>query len=306
MTQPVVSICIPTYGRVEILRKTLDSIFAQNVDSTLYEICISDNSPTDETKEMLNAYYSDRSNICYAKSTCEGYYNSIESLKLGKGKLLKLHNNYSKFKNNTFEKFVKRIADYENTKPVMFYSFGAVKLDQECTDFASFDFFLNAISYYSTWSTSFGIWKDDFDEIMKAPAEPDKMFPHTSLLFALCDKSEYVVDNALYFENQDVGKKGGYNLPQTFGTRYLGMCESLLCKNKITEQTLEKIKAGILQFIADWYVNVLYFSNKYTFSYENWEAIVTDLYGISGVDFIKRNARKKKIKSLLRKVLKKY
>lgn len=306
MVQPVVSICIPTYGRVDVLHKTLNSIFFQNIEPCLYEVCISDNSPTDETKEMIESCFSDKSNVVYAKSTCKGYYNSIEALKLGNGRCLKLHNNYSKFQNEMFGRFINRVSEYEEKKPVLFFSSGAIKNKTDYVKLLSFDTFLNKISYFSTWSTSFCIWKTDFDTIMEHDIILDEMFPHTSLLFSLCNKSEYVIDNFAYFENQDVGKKGGYNLPEVFGTRFLGMCNVLLLENKISEQTFQKVKSGILQFIADWYVNVAYFGNKYTFSFENWEKIISDLYGDGGVDFIKEYARKKRVKCLIRKMLRKY
>ena len=304
--QPLVSICIPTYGRVEILKNTLNSIFSQNVDPEIFEVCISDNSPTDETQELLDSFFSSNYNIKYSKSTCEGYYNSIESLKLGCGKYLKLHNNYSKFKENSFQEFINSVLRYETEKPVLFFSFGAINNSSEQKKFSTFDSFLNEISYFSTWSTSFGIWKEDFDALMSKNFDFDKMFPHTSLLFALWDKKDFVVDNALYFDNQDVGKKGGYNLPETFGTRYLGMCHNLLADGKIGEQTYQKIKNGILQFIADWYVNVTYFGNKYKFSFENWEKTIIDLYGEAGILFIKNTAKRKKLKCLIRKILNRY
>lgn len=53
-------------------------------------------------------------------------------------------------------------------------------------------------------------------------------------------------------------------------------------------------------------VNVLYFNNKYTFSFENWEKTVMDLFGIDGVTFIKKNAKRKKVECFVRKLLNKY
>ena len=49
----LVSICIPTYKREEIVRQTLKSIFSQGVDASLFEVCITDNSDSDETKNLL-------------------------------------------------------------------------------------------------------------------------------------------------------------------------------------------------------------------------------------------------------------
>ena len=139
------------------------------------------------------------------------------------------------------------------------------------------------ISYFSTWSTSFGIWKSDIVRLMNENIPLDKMFPHTSLLFALTDKSKYIVDDSEYFINQDVGKKGGYNLPETFGTRYLGMCKALLEKGSISEKTYKKIKKGILSFISTWLYKTRRYSEKYTFAFDNWKTTISSLYGKSAV-----------------------
>ncbi len=272
------SICIPTYGRVEILKETLKSIYATGVDPELYEICISDNSPTDETKEMLELYFVDKKNLVYKKSTCEGYYNSIEALKLGSGKFLKLHNNYTKVKNN-FSSFIETINQYANSNSVIFFTFGAVQANNEIKKYSSFNDFMYCIGHYSTWSTSFGIWKSDFEKLMSENIQLDKMFPHTSLLFALTDKSRYIVDDVEYFINQDVGKKGGYNLPETFGTKYLGMCKALLEKGSISEKTYKKIKKGILSFINTWLYKTRRYPEKYTFAFDNWKTTISSLYG---------------------------
>ena len=305
-TAPVVSICIPTYGRVEILHKTLDSIFCQNVDTNLFEICISDNSPTDETKQMLDSYFSDKTNIIYSKSTCEGYYNSIEALKLGRGSLLKLHNNYTMFAGGKLSFFITFVQNFIKESPVLFFSAGSLKLKRTSEKYDSFDAFLKSITYFSTWSTSFCIWKEDFISLMAKEIELDKMFPHTSLLFSLTDKTTYIVDDEKYFENQDVGKKGGYNLPETFGTRYLGMVDSLAKRKAISQSTASLIYKRILQFISEWYLLCKVFSDKYLFGFENWQIIVEKLYGKKEIRAIHWYYLLHLPKALVKKVLGKY
>lgn len=304
--KPIVSICIPTYGRVEILKNTLDTIFSQCVENEKFEVCISDNSPTDETEQMLKMYYSDKTNLVYNKSTCEGFLNSIEALKLGKGKFLKLHNNYTKFREGCLLKFINFVSEYDDEKTTLFFTFGSINQDSDYVSYDSFDTFMYSISYFSTWSTSFGIMSKDFQNICSKDFKFDKMFPHTSLLFAMDSNKKFVVNNINYFNNQDVGQKGGYNLPQTFGTRYIGMCKDLLLENKISEKTYDSIKQGILTFIADWYLNVIFFPNKYKFSFDNWKDIIFNLYGSDGEKYIKRNFKKKRINYFVRKLLKKY
>ena len=53
------SICIPTNGRIEILKKTLDSIYANfEVSYSEFEVVLSDNSLDNELLDLLNCTYS--------------------------------------------------------------------------------------------------------------------------------------------------------------------------------------------------------------------------------------------------------
>ncbi|MDE5580430.1 MAG: glycosyltransferase family 2 protein [Treponemataceae bacterium] len=298
-----ISICIPTKQRVEILKKTILSMLKENVDTSLYEICISDNSPTDETKNMILECFSDKKNIIYKKTKCKGFYNSIEALKMGTGRFLKLHNDYSSFA-GTFSDFVKENENISDDSVVSFTN-GNLTESRNIRKFNSFDEFINFIHYYSTWSSAFSILRKDFYKLLEQNIEIDKMFPHTSLLFDLQNKKNYIVNDRKYFNNQDVEKKGGYNLPETFGSRYLSMAEVLKNKKYITTNTLKKIKFKILTFIADWYYKCKVYPNKYYFDYSGWQKIIESLYGKTGVSYIRFIYRKKILKFYLKKIIRK-
>lgn len=304
MNMPIVSICIPAYERVEITKKTIESIYNQNVDDSLFEICISDNSKNDNVKEMIYENFHGKENLVYKKSFCEGYLNSIEALKLGNGKYLKLHNNYTLFKKGKLNDFINSILKISEDDYI-FFTFGLLNNDKDIVAYDSFDYFMKNISIYSTWSTAFGIWEKDFTSLYNK-IEINKMFPHASLLFNLNNKKNYHIDNTEYFDNQDVGKKGGYNLPETFGTVFLSMVDELKNKESISESTKNLIRKDTLGFIAQWYLNVKIFHDKYTFLFDNWETIINQLYGNAGVIFIKDYYKKNKVKAKLRKTLKRY
>lgn len=69
----LLSICIPTYKRPEIIDQLLDTIYRQNVDHSIFEVCITDNSETDETKNVIEAKYKNIDNLRYKKTTCKGF-----------------------------------------------------------------------------------------------------------------------------------------------------------------------------------------------------------------------------------------
>src|ERR1051326_2899654 len=49
----MISVIIPTYNRRELLARTLDALFRQNVEAHLYEIIVVVDGSTDGTSEML-------------------------------------------------------------------------------------------------------------------------------------------------------------------------------------------------------------------------------------------------------------
>ena len=282
MSYPILSICIPTNNRVDILRKTLNSIFAQHVSSDLFEVCVSDNSRTDETKKLIQEEFSNIPNLIYNQSSCEGFLNSIEALRLGKGALLKLHNDYSMFNKNALTRMIHIAAEYQEEKPPIFFSMGTLKIGDNIQEHKDFNSFIYSISYWSTWSSAFSVWKTDFNEFEIKHIPVDHMFPHTSVLFYLVHKRKYVVDDFSYVTNLELKKKGGYNLINNFDNLYLTMVENLLKEGYITEATYKKIESAIIKFSASWY-SIVKIDSRYTFSFENKSEIIRKQCGNIGV-----------------------
>lgn len=269
--QPLLSICVPTCKREYLVDQLLQTIYAQNCDRSLFEVCITDNSDTDETKCLIESKYQGYENLHYKKVFCEGFMNSTEALKCGNGLYIKLHNDYSMFKEGSLQKFIDQVRKNLEDKPLIFYSLRGKEIDQE---FSDFDSFMRKINYLSTWSTSFAIWKEDLDRILATDIEPNHMYPHTTILFHEYYKKVFLVDDYVYFDNVEPKKKGGYNLVDNFVRIYLTMVrEDLLYNGYITRKTYHIIEARIIRFVASCYVNL---KNKpnYTFRFEKMNALI--------------------------------
>lgn len=78
------SICIPTYNRAQLLKRCVNSILASNNEKI--EIIISDNASTDNTSEILASFQDERIKYHRNETNIGGPRNSIEVLKLAKGK----------------------------------------------------------------------------------------------------------------------------------------------------------------------------------------------------------------------------
>ena len=304
--QVLFSICVPTYKREYIVRDMLKSIYSQGVDTTLFEVCITDNSETDETKDMLEKEFSGIPNLRYKKTTCKGFLNSQEALKFGRGKFLKLHNDYSIFKTGSLRKMISLVEKYEKDKPEIFFSMGELKNDHQVEEFTTFDDFMYNIHYFSTWSTSFSIWKEDLDALLQEGVDVNYMYPHTTLLYRMTGKKLYVVDDYEYVENLQPKKKGGYNLIDNFVRIYLTMVrEDLLDRKIITQKTFDKIQKNIIRFTAFWYYTVKHDPEHFTFTFENYEQLILSNCGKKFLSMFRMYYAYFAMKAFVKKILRK-
>ena len=86
---PAVSICIPTYCQTDFLKDTLDSVVAQNFQD--YELIISDDSPNDSVKKLLESYDFSGKLVYVRNSPALGSpANWNQAARLAKGQLIKL------------------------------------------------------------------------------------------------------------------------------------------------------------------------------------------------------------------------
>lgn len=258
----IISICIPTRNRDSILRNTLESIYRENIPLNEFEIVIYDSSDNLDTKNLIRDYFNFE-NLIYVNGPNYGYLNLVEVLKLGKGKFLKLHNDYSEFIPGSLIKVIKFISDYEPIRPVIFFSNNSIK-SIKLQEFNNLDSLLGEINYLCTWSTMFGIWKFDFD--LMSLGKLNHMFPHTDLLLELSNKTKYIINNDQIFRNATIHGKGGYNLFYTFSVDFLNLLKDKVNDDKISFETFVLIKNQLFKtFLVKWYCDLIVLPNKYTF-----------------------------------------
>ncbi|MBB6114512.1 glycosyltransferase involved in cell wall biosynthesis [Rahnella inusitata] len=276
---PLISICIPTKDRLKHLTATVDSIINDDVDVSLYEIVISDNSDNDKIKVYCENLQAKGYRVKHVKNPLLGFYNSIVSLREASGSLLKLHNDYSCFVKGQFAFMVNYVQENLNDMPTIFFSNGTLGFneDQPCN---SKDAFFARTHFQNTWSSAFSIWKKDFDLVPHEREDLDSMFPHTSILLN-CIKENYLICDQVIFENISVSGKGGYNLFECFCDRYLNMLRAKVKSSELTNKTFRKIKWKMfLEFITPWYFKTVYTNQGFTYDITNADNIIKSNYGI--------------------------
>jgi hypothetical protein len=260
----LLSICIPTRERCEILFETLTSLYNNNYSLNRFEVIVYDTSSNLDTKNMISSNFN-FSNLKYYKYENNGYLNLFECLKFGKGQFLKLHNDYSRFEENSIEKIVQFLEKHIIIKPVIFFSNGTLKVNGDL-EFNSLNLLINKITYLCSWSTMFGIWKEDFEYILLSNEKVNDMFPHTSLMFQLSFKNKFILNDRSFVVNKQINNKGGYNIFKVFSDDFLNLLKSQKSKKIISHHTYNKIKRKLLiDFFVKWYSQTVILPNNYTF-----------------------------------------
>ncbi len=260
----LLSICIPCYGRVEYVRKTLKSIFIDNADVPLekYEVIISDNDSNQAIKVLTEEFK--YPNLIYFYTNCEGFMNSYYVLTYAQGEFFKLHNSQTLFRKGSLSKIISEIKNNIENKTLIFYTNGLLGSRKSQT-YSNFNDFMYNLSYWSSWSNGFNIWKSEFDKIDKN-LKLNKLFPHTSLFLTQHQAKLFCINDNLLFDVQRIPKRGGHNKFEAFTIEYPSLLDECCKKGHISTKCKKHILFGIMvQFLP----SLLF--NKYIIRIETFD-----------------------------------
>ncbi|RHD04291.1 glycosyltransferase family 2 protein [Roseburia inulinivorans] len=268
MSNPIVSLCMPTNGVIEWVFPVLDSIYEQGCENEDFEIVITDNGNNKEFKEKIKIYNQKHLNLYYFETNALPFINEIESYKRANGRLIKFVNHRTLFVEGALNQLIGLAKENSDAKPIMYFANGVLKKEKKVFEYATFDEFVNNLSYWSSWSTGMTIWKEDFDKLPEDVSDFNELFPHTNVLFNERNRNKYVIDNTVIFNEIPQGRKpkGDYDLFYAFGVEYPSIILNLYRENSITADTLRSVLKDNLRFVA--YMYSLYFIKKEYCSYD--------------------------------------
>ena len=268
MSNPIVSLCMPTNGVIEWVFPVLDSIYEQGCENEDFEIVITDNGNNKEFKEKIKIYNQKHLNLYYFETNALPFINEIESYKRANGRLIKFVNHRTLFVEGALNQLIGLAKENSDAKPIRYFANGVLKKEKKVFEYATFDEFVNNLSYWSSWSTGMTIWKEDFDKLPEDVSDFNELFPHTNVLFNERNRNKYVIDNTVIFNEIPQGRKpkGDYDLFYAFGVEYPSIILNLYRENSITADTLRSVLKDNLRFVA--YMYSLYFIKKEYCSYD--------------------------------------
>ena len=113
----LISICIPTFNRSDILYQNLPRLLSLQAFDHEVELVISDNASTDNTKaaiEQLKAEFPDKNISYYRNDENIRDRNFLLALSRGKGHYLKLLNDYTSFSNDDLIYMKEKVRVHQN------------------------------------------------------------------------------------------------------------------------------------------------------------------------------------------------
>lgn len=256
----LLSLCIPTNGIVEWIIPAVESIYAQGVDNSIFEVVVTDNGRGSDLEEAVKRF--NYENFHYYKTTSLGFTNQIDAFEKCSGVFCKMLNHRSKMLPGSITQLLNLVKKYLDTTPILYCAEGHAKGGEiiECTNT---DEFVRSLSYWVSWSAGTGVWRKDIEDLRNKYI--DNNFPHTVFLFGLREESEYIIWNGKYEIMASDAGKGGYDLFHTFGVGFLDILNDLREKKRISQLTFIEVKKELLTFLKGLYLNEAILPTKHTF-----------------------------------------
>ena len=248
----LLSICIPTYNRAEILNNTLNSIITDVDFDSRIEIIISDNASTDHTYDICKRFTKIYSNIHYYRNS-ENIIdeNFTKALSYGSGLYLKLLNDSIILKKGTLCFFLKKILLFKDKNvPIFFYEkihFINNKNEESCQNINDL---ITKTSYFTTWIANFGIWRNEFYSLDNKNKFSSLKLLQVEWTFRIVSKKGAKLFFNNYYDVAKVNKKGGYNVFKVFVNNYFTICELYINTGKLNKFVFSKEKYRLLRYFC--------------------------------------------------------
>ena len=263
--KPLLSICIPTYKRAEILKNTIESITTQEVfrKTELVQIVVSDNASSDKTPEVMQNFLLEfPQKIRYIRLTkpIDPHFNFENALKNGSGEFVKLLADATCFRKGQLEIFVKELQGNQSYNVILTQSLSTEV--GKTRVIKSVEELLSSYSFNLSWISIFCFRRST---LFKLP-DPFRywflFFPQMDVAFRLIKAGNPALSfNNRYFAPQPKLYYSNRNEAHIFGDCYLNFLEKYLLTGDISKKTYskEKFNTLILQTIP------FYFDSHHVF-----------------------------------------
>ncbi len=274
--QPLLSICIPTYNRAEILKRTLTKIVNDVDFDDSVEIVISDNASTDNTQQICQKFCESYSNIFYYRNKKNiNDANFFHVLSKATGLYVKLNNDTISFRSGALKEIKNKIKQSSPNENLFFFQNNEFYSNNKIR-FNSINEFMNTTNYYITWIANFGCWNQTLSQITTPEKYSEFKLTQVDWFLQLATKINYgIIHFGNYYNVENLTKKGGYNIYNVFINNFL----YIIKQHNIKRITIEIQKYRLLRyFVFPWRKNLYKHPNLYTFDQKDGIKIILKNY----------------------------
>lgn len=229
-THPIISICIPTYNRVNYLEDALNSIIPQ-VDSSI-EVIISDNASTDSTSTIVQRFQKLCPYIKYCRNNenLGTDKNILISIQRAQGEYAFLFSDDDILLEGSLPYIKSLIDKYENLS-LIYLNFYGFKKDWRNKDYIHFkakndmifanpDKFLNFVSFRLGFMSSLILYRKNCLNVPDLDKYVGSNFIQLYIALAVLLSKKPVLWVARYCVAQRTGRSGGFNFVRVFGYEF--------------------------------------------------------------------------------------
>ena len=247
---PILSICIPTYNRADILNKSLYILTSNEAFDDQTEVVIVDNCSTDHTPSVIQFYSNKYKNIVSYRNTKNiGFNNGERVLSLANGKYLKLINDYVIINNDCLHFILNEIRNHLKDQTPLFFLNGMAYSDLKKIYCDNLNDYINRVSIFVTYWPFFGVWKEHWDQLTEKKKYAESLIPQDYWTYKIIvNNGKCLIYNNRIFNfipDEQIGIRKGYNWFEIFFDNYFKILLEFKSKGYIDDKTLKADKRRV-------------------------------------------------------------
>lgn len=273
--QPLLSICIPTYNRGNILKENLKDIIKLPEFDDSIEIVISDNASTDNTEEVAKSFTSFYKNIKYYRNEANVRDVNFElAMNRANGVYIKLMNDRLTLTNEGLRYIKLKVqAHILDKRPIFFTNdYIYTKKKAEIIECNSLDEYVQSISTFVTLIGIFGAWKEHWEKVENKNQYKDLLLSQDDWCYQIVNKNNgcIIYDKQVMMSSSiPLGVRSGYNWFEVHLDNYYKILTPYIKSGKISHQTIKQDKKYLLKhFIPELLIIFIYLKKPEYFKYD--------------------------------------
>lgn len=253
---PLLSICIPTYNRADLLKNCVESIVTNYDFDEEVEVVISDNASDDNTLEVCEMFTSKYPNVKYYRNdhNIGGEANFIKVLELASGQFIKLYNDYNLLTKGGLHQFKEIIKSQQKSHGLIYFNNQTRAKMFGIKQIMNMDQLVNELGIEMTWISSFGFWAEDFVALPQKDRARDLQFQQTDWFLRMFQQKDGCIICCQHFINrQEMKTNFSYDFVKVQVVNYLQLFKPYLQSQKLSN----KAYVNMLKKYPNWYWNVI-------------------------------------------------